>query len=241
VNRTLTWQDKCGRVNAISVVFDCEIGRYFAGRCGDLHFLVNGSNHEADLTRGIGGDGGVTILDLGEDSLDFLEDLVNEVEMEPLALALSTGNTALGVKSILDGQEELRLEEHIGRSYGVGGITDDHIVVLAGTLFAQISSSVVDNQLQTRVVEGRRQRVLEELLADSNHLINSQSKTISMISYRTASTIHQHTRRLCEREREREVEKRPQTNILIALQTALPINQTSTGTTQRQTTPFHTT
>lgn len=47
---------------------------------------VLAADHEADLTRGVGGDGGVSVLDVGEDGLAVLLELSDEREVEPLVL-----------------------------------------------------------------------------------------------------------------------------------------------------------
>lgn len=47
---------------------------------------VKAANHEADLARGVGGDGGVGVLDIGEDLLAVLLELGDQGEVEPLVL-----------------------------------------------------------------------------------------------------------------------------------------------------------
>jgi len=47
---------------------------------------VKAADHEADLARGVGGDGGVGVLDVGEDLLAVLLELGDQGEVEPLVL-----------------------------------------------------------------------------------------------------------------------------------------------------------
>lgn len=44
------------------------------------------ADHEADLARWVGGDGGVGVLDVGEDGLAVLLELGDQWEVEPLVL-----------------------------------------------------------------------------------------------------------------------------------------------------------
>ena len=47
---------------------------------------VKAADHEADLARGVGGDGGVGVLDVGEDLLAVLLELGDQGEVKPLVL-----------------------------------------------------------------------------------------------------------------------------------------------------------
>jgi hypothetical protein len=48
---------------------------------------VKGADHETDLARGVGGDGGVGVLDVGEDLLAVGLELGDQWEVEPLVLS----------------------------------------------------------------------------------------------------------------------------------------------------------
>jgi hypothetical protein len=48
---------------------------------------VKGADHETDLARGVGGDGGVGVLDVGEDLLAVLLELGDQGEVQPLVLS----------------------------------------------------------------------------------------------------------------------------------------------------------
>lgn len=48
---------------------------------------VLGADHEADLAGGVGGDGGVGVLDGGEDLLAVLLELGDQWQVEPLVLS----------------------------------------------------------------------------------------------------------------------------------------------------------
>lgn len=53
----------------------------------DIAVGVLAADHEANLARGVGRDGGVGVLGDGEDFLAVLLELGNEGEMEPLVLS----------------------------------------------------------------------------------------------------------------------------------------------------------
>lgn len=55
----------------------------------DVSILVFGAHHEADLTRGISGDGGVGVLDGWEDFLAGFLEVGDEGEVEPLVFRCS--------------------------------------------------------------------------------------------------------------------------------------------------------
>ena len=82
-------QDKRGLVNLLVVVLAelVLLGRRPSAR-GLLEVAVGvlAAHHEADLTRGVGGDGRVGVFDVGEDSLAVLLELRDEGKVEPLVL-----------------------------------------------------------------------------------------------------------------------------------------------------------
>ena len=53
----------------------------------DVGVGVLGADHEADLARGVGRDGGEAVLGDGEDAGAVLLDLLDERQVEPLALS----------------------------------------------------------------------------------------------------------------------------------------------------------
>jgi hypothetical protein len=53
----------------------------------DIGLGVLGADHEADLARGVGGDGGEGVLGDGEDGTTVLLETSDEREMEPGALS----------------------------------------------------------------------------------------------------------------------------------------------------------
>jgi hypothetical protein len=56
----------------------------------EVGVAVLGADHEADLSGGVGGDGGVGVLDGGEDSLAGLLEVGDDVEVKPLVLSYAT-------------------------------------------------------------------------------------------------------------------------------------------------------
>ena len=64
------------------------------GADGLAHVAVGvlAANHEADLAGGVGGDGGVGVLDDGEDLLAGLLELTDQLEVKPLVFGWK-GNT----------------------------------------------------------------------------------------------------------------------------------------------------
>lgn len=79
-----------------------------------------GQEHEANLPRGIGGDGGVGVFDVGEDVTAGLVDLGDEVEVQPLAFGLRADD-AVRVEGLVEGPEEGGFEQGFGGAY-LGGI-----------------------------------------------------------------------------------------------------------------------
>lgn len=58
-----------------------------AERLLEVALAILGADHEADLTRGVGGDGCVGVLDGGEDSLARLLEVGDDVKVQPLVLS----------------------------------------------------------------------------------------------------------------------------------------------------------
>lgn len=83
-------QDKAGLVDLGIVVLALLLllrGGPGADGLLDVAVGVLAADHEANLARGVGGDGGVGVLGDGEDLLAVLLELGNEREVEPLVLS----------------------------------------------------------------------------------------------------------------------------------------------------------
>lgn len=65
----------------------------------DVGVGVLGADHEADLARGVGGDGGVGVLGDGEDGAAVLLELGDERQVKPLVLGCSRVNCVSVVPS----------------------------------------------------------------------------------------------------------------------------------------------
>ena len=80
----------------IGVVVAAETLFLFAGPgaegLADVAVCVLAADHEADLAGGVGGDGGVGVLDDGEDLLAGLLELTDQLEVKPLVFGWK-GNT----------------------------------------------------------------------------------------------------------------------------------------------------
>lgn len=70
----------------VAAVLQLLLGGPGAERLADVAVGVLAADHEADLARGVGGDGGVGVLGDGEDRLAVLLELGNQVKVEPLVL-----------------------------------------------------------------------------------------------------------------------------------------------------------
>lgn len=53
----------------------------------EVQASILAADHEADLSRRVGGDGGVSVFDVGEDLLASLLEVGDDVEVQPLALS----------------------------------------------------------------------------------------------------------------------------------------------------------
>jgi hypothetical protein len=83
------WQDETALVD-LSVVVPAELVFLLRGPAtqwlANIAFGVLAANHEADLARWIGGDGGVCIFNGREDLLAVLLELGDQWKVEPLVL-----------------------------------------------------------------------------------------------------------------------------------------------------------
>lgn len=82
-------QDKGSLVDLLAVVSAqllLLLGGPAAQRLLEVAVGVLAADHEADLAGGIGGDGGVAVLDVGEDLLAGLLEVGDERHVEPLVL-----------------------------------------------------------------------------------------------------------------------------------------------------------
>lgn len=79
-----------GRVVSALVVL--LLSRPGSERGLDVGVGVLGADHEADLARGVGGDGGVGVLGDGEDLLAVLLELGDERQVKPVVLSCLKGN-----------------------------------------------------------------------------------------------------------------------------------------------------
>lgn len=75
--------DLLGVVLAQLVLFLC---RPSADRGLEVAVGILGADHEADLARRVGGNGGVGVFNVGEDALAVLLELGDEGKVEPLVL-----------------------------------------------------------------------------------------------------------------------------------------------------------
>ena len=92
-------QDEAGLVNLGVVV--AALGVLLGSGPGadghlDVAVGVLGADHEANLAGGVGGDGGVGVLDDGEDLLAVLLELGDEGEVKPLVLSCSEEKVSVG-------------------------------------------------------------------------------------------------------------------------------------------------
>ena len=68
---------------------DLLLGRPLSQGCLDITASFLAADHEADLARGVGGNGGEAILSHGENFLAILLQLGDERKVKPLALGCS--------------------------------------------------------------------------------------------------------------------------------------------------------
>lgn len=91
-------QDKGGLVDLLVVVLAQLVLlslRPLAHRLLEVAVGVKAADHEADLARGVGGDGSVGVLDVGEDLLAVLLELGDQGEVEPLVLGFTKSQQLL--------------------------------------------------------------------------------------------------------------------------------------------------
>ena len=65
----------------------------------DVPVFVLAADHEADLARGVGGDGGVGVFDRGEDFFAGFFEVGDEGEVEPLVLRCKKGGGRISLDS----------------------------------------------------------------------------------------------------------------------------------------------
>ncbi len=87
---------------------------------------ILGADDETNLTGGVGGDGGESVVGNGEELLSGSVELTNEVEVDPDTLSLG-GNVSSGLESLLEECKVGLLEESLGGADRVRGVGDDDI------------------------------------------------------------------------------------------------------------------
>ena len=121
-------------------------------------------DHEADLAGGVGGDRRVRVLGDGEEAARSREEVGDEVEVDPQALALG-GDVSPGGERVAEELEVRLLEEGRSGPDGVRGVRDDHVV--RGRVVREEPEAVADEDGHARVAE-ERGHVREELLRDAD-------------------------------------------------------------------------
>jgi hypothetical protein len=95
-------QNKRSLVNLLAVVLAelvLLLGRPASKGLLNVAVGVLGADHEADLTRGVGGDCGVSVLDGREDRLAGLLEVGDDVEVQPLVLGYNIVSTGFNKRS----------------------------------------------------------------------------------------------------------------------------------------------
>lgn len=95
--------------------------------CGQIAAGLLRGDHEADLSRGVGGNSGERVLGHREESASSREELLDEREVQPEALALS-GDVAARGEGVAEELKVRLLEERSGGANGVRGVGDNHVV-----------------------------------------------------------------------------------------------------------------
>lgn len=138
----------------------------------DVGIGILGANHETNLTRGVGGDGSVSVLNNGEDLLAGLLEVRDDLEMEPNALALSGDDTLLS-EGLVKKHKVGLLEERLGGTLGVRRVSDDDI---KGVLVLSKELETIANvDSDTGVVESSS-HLREELLGNTGHSLVNVTK-----------------------------------------------------------------
>jgi hypothetical protein len=141
-------KDKSSLVN-IRVVVTAELILLFGGeateRLSDVGVSILGAEDVTDLARGVGGDAGVSILNLRVEILTEVLDLLDERQVEPHAFTLSGEDTLFG-KSVLQELEEISTKERLSGTIGIRGVSDDDIILVGLVLqeFETITNVDVD-------------------------------------------------------------------------------------------------
>lgn len=165
-------KNKAGLVD-LRVVVTAQLGLLVLGPLAkgllDVGVGILGADHESDLAAGVGGDGGETVLDSGEQLAGEAHDLLDNGHVKPDALALGA-NDSSGMKSVLHQLKELGLEERGSRANGIGGVSDDDIEAVDLVLEESESVSNVDLDLGVLKSSSHRGQVL--LGNADNSLVN---------------------------------------------------------------------
>lgn len=143
--------------------------RELAKRFSEVGVRILGAHDVTDLTRGVGRDRSVGVFDLRIEVLAEILDLSDERKMEPHAFTLGGEDTLLG-KSVLQELEKVRTKERFSRTIGVGGVSDDNVVLVGLVLQELETIANVDLDLGVLKANGH---VGEVLFGDTgNSLVN---------------------------------------------------------------------
>jgi hypothetical protein len=85
------------------------------------------------------GRGEVTIFHNRKDFSTRLDKVLNEVQVEPLALSLCAENSSVGIQWVANRLEELKLEKTLRGPHGIARVDNDTVIFS--------SRSLVDNEL----------------------------------------------------------------------------------------------
>ena len=118
---------------------------------------VFGADHEAYLSGGVGGHGGIGVPRAGEDVPTGLEHVGDEVQIEPLALSLR-GNDASGGQHPVHGGVEGGGEEGRGGSNGIAQQSICQLLLMWHHIWKKWMYSIVG---QARSQENRAQREVD--------------------------------------------------------------------------------
>lgn len=129
---------------------------------GDASLRVEGTADETDLSRGVGGNGGVGVFGDGEETLGGLPQLLDQGQVQPQGLSLGGHVTSL-LERLLQQGKVRSFEEGGGRTNGVGRVGDDDVVLVL--VLGQELEPVTDKDGNLGVLEDGR-HVREVLLRD---------------------------------------------------------------------------
>jgi hypothetical protein len=109
----------------------------------------------------------LTIFDDWEDSLARADQCLDEVEVQPLALALCAEHSPGRVQSVANGLEELELKEALCWPHRVTGVDDDTVIGCCRALVDDEFGGVLEEELQAGVTVGCRNFFCKVFLQDS--------------------------------------------------------------------------